>query len=385
MPQSKFTSDQYRPIHARTASTAPWMTVGGETYLNFCSNDYLGLSQHPETQAACHQGIDDFGVGATGSQWVCGYTAAHHDLAQALATWLGHEKVALFSSGYMANLGVLQALAHRHDWIFHDRENHASLIDAVRLTQCQHTRYQRTKLDQLKTQLQACQASKRWLITDAVFSMSGAIAPLQALSELAQPDAVGLIVDDAHGIGVLGPQGQGTLAHTQCSPSAVTAHIITFGKAFGTSGAAICGSQSIIDTIEQHARSLAFTTAPPPAIAAATLASLRCIQNHPELNATLHHNLQYIRRHAVPLGLNIKVSETPIIHAPTGASHTALQWAKDLKEHGIWTHPVRTPSVPQHQAGLRITLSALHTETHLDQLLEALHATQPETVLAHSH
>ena len=376
---------RYRPIRTRQASTGPYINIADQSYLSFCSNDYLGLSQHPYVNEACKQAIDVFGVGSTASQWVCGYTDAHHALSEALVNWLDCQRVALFPSGYMANLGVLQALTQRHDHIFHDRENHASLIDAVQLTRCPHTRYRRTALPRLTTHLQHHTAPRSWLVTDAVFSMSGAVAPLEHLAQLTQSTHTGFIVDDAHGIGVLGPKGQGALSYTQTKLNQVTAYIITFGKAFGTAGAAVCGQKDLIEYIQQQARTLAFTTAPPPSIAAATLASLECMQNHPEYRLKLQSNIEYFYAKALSLQLKVTSQPTPIIFISTGDSTLALQWSDALKQSGIWVHPVRAPSVPPHQAGLRITLSSNHTRAHLDQLLETLHATQPQALLDHCH
>ena len=375
-----------RLMLARQAVDGAYVNIQQKSYLNFCHNDYLGLSQHPKVVEAAQSALSEFGVGSTASQWVLGLSETHEALKHTIAEWLNQPKATLFSSTFLANLGTMQSLIKRHDTVFHDRENHASLIDAIRSTRCHQKRYSRSeKLSQLTEGLAKSNDDHlRWIITDAVFSMSGAQAPLKPLTKLAKQFKAQLIIDDAHGIGVLGQSGAGTASQQTIKPSQLTAHIIGFGKALGTMGGAVAGDASLIDHIEQNARSLAFTTAPPTCVAAATLAAIKLIKQQPEILEKLQHNIHYFVSHTQQIP-QVYCENFAIVRLITKDRTLAHKCCHFLKQRGFWTHVVQPPSVAMANTGLRITLSSLHSRNHIHQLLEAIHEMQRTEMLGRWH
>ncbi len=345
--------------------------IGGETLLTFCSNDYLGLANHPAVAAAFKAGVDRYGVGAGASHLLGGHSAAHHALEEELAAFVGCERTLLFSTGYMANLGVVTALADRFATLFEDKLNHASLIDAARLSQTKARRYLHADTDGLQIMLAGAEGVKL-IISDGVFSMDGDVAPLPALITLAEKFDAMLLIDDAHGLGVLGAGGRGTFEHHGIVPRAPAMLMGTLGKAFGSFGAFVAGSEELIEFLIQQARTYIYTTALPPAVAEATRESLRLIQAEPWRREHLMALVARFRTGAAALGLQLLPSDTPIQPLILGESAQALAASQHLRAHGILVPAIRPPTVAAHSARLRITFSAVHTFEQVDRLLEAL-------------
>lgn len=349
------------------------LLIDNEYYLSFCSNDYLGLANHPEVIAALQDGAKRYGVGSGASHLISGHSQVHHALEQALAEFTGLPRALIFSTGYMANLGVLSALAKRHDTIFEDRLNHASLIDAARLSGARVKRYAHSDISALQRQLdRPDNRHQSFIVSDAVFSMDGDCADLAALHNHARHHHAWLLIDDAHGLGTLGPQGRGSLAAQNI---AVDDHIIlvgTFGKALGTFGAFVAGSHAVIETLIQQARSYIYTTALPPAIAAATLTSLQLLQQETWRQQHLNRLIERFRSGAAQLQLPITASRTAIQPVILGDAENALAISRQLKASRILIPAIRPPTVPQNTSRLRITLSALHSEEDIDYLLGRL-------------
>jgi 8-amino-7-oxononanoate synthase len=340
--------------------------VAGRELLNFCSNDYLGLRTHPALIQAASECMRQHGLGAGASHLVTGHSFEHHALESELAAFTHRERALLFSSGYMANLGVLSALSARHDLILADRLNHASLLDGARLAGARLRRY---------PHLQPVGAEgARLIVTDGVFSMDGDVAPVRELAALAQQHGALLMVDDAHGLGVLGAEGGGTLEQAGLDAGAVPILIGTLGKAFGSCGAFVAGDAALIDSLIQRARTYIYTTALPPAIAAATRAALRLSLREPWRRQHLHSLVQRFRTGAIALGLPLPSSAamTPIQPLIVETSARALALSEALSALGFWVSAIRPPTVPQGSARLRVTLSAAHSQSQVDGLLEAL-------------
>jgi len=345
--------------------------VGGETLLSFCSNDYLGLANHPEVVAAFRAGAERYGVGAGASHLVTGHSRAHHALEEELADFVGAERALLFSTGYMANLGVVSALTDRHDHIFEDRLNHASLIDAARLTRAKVNRYPHAGAEQLADML-ARDPRPGLITTDAVFSMDGDIAPLAELTHLASKHGMRLLADDAHGIGVLGKNGRGSFEHLEVPLVPPAILMGTLGKALGVFGAFVAGEAVLIETLIQRARTYIYTTALPPAVAEATRASLRLVRAEGWRREHLRTLVAKFRAGAQQLGFALTSSSTPIQPLILGETRVAVETSRHLRERGILVPAIRPPTVPDGAARLRISFSAAHTATQVDQLLETL-------------
>lgn len=345
--------------------------VGEETLRSFCSNDYLGLANDARVIAAFQEGAARYGVGAGASHLVSGHSRAHHALEEELAAFVGAPRALLFSTGYMANLGVLSALTDRNDSIFEDRLNHASLIDAARLARAKVTRYPHAEVHRLG-ELMAHASQPKLITTDAVFSMDGDLAPLADLSALATQHDARLLVDDAHGLGVLGVQGRGTLNQVGLELSPPKILMGTLGKALGVFGAFVAGEDALIETLIQRARTYIYTTALPPAVAEAVRMSLRIVQEEEWRRENLHALIRRFRDGASRLGLNLLSSPTPIQPVVLGSAALALQTSQRLRERGFLVPAIRPPTVPEGSARLRITLSAAHEPSDVDRLLEAL-------------
>jgi 8-amino-7-oxononanoate synthase len=361
------------------------VVVDGSTYLAFASNDYLGLANHPQVVSALQQAAEDSGVGSGASHLVHGHTHHHHSLEQALARFTGRERALLFSTGYMANMGVISALAGRGDHVYQDRLNHASLLDAGTVSRAKMIRYRHNDIEQLDSLLakeskeskgskesKAGHTKRKLVVVDGVFSMDGDIAPLPALSALCQRYQAQLMVDDAHGFGVLGKHGGGSVEHFNLSSEEVPILVGTLGKAFGTFGAFVAGSEALIETLIQFARPYIYTTALPPAIAAATQASLALLQNDFPRRESLHQLIAYFRQGAASLGLPIMDSLTAIQPMVLGDDHTVLKAAHFLRDNGVLVGAIRPPTVPEGTGRLRITLNANHREADIDRLLRLL-------------
>jgi 8-amino-7-oxononanoate synthase len=352
--------------------------VDGETLLSFCSNDYLGLANDARVIAAFRSGAERYGAGSGASHLVTGHSVAHHALEEELAAFVGAERALLFSTGYMANLGVVSALLDRHGTVFEDKLNHASLIDAARLSGAQVKRYAHGDLTRLEALLGAAEG-EQLILTDGVFSMDGDVADVARLATLARQHAVWLLVDDAHGLGVLGAQGRGTLEHYGLRPQAPLILLGTLGKAFGTFGAFIAGDEDLVEYLIQRARPYIYTTALPPAVAEATRASLRIVQEEGWRREVLNARIAEFRAGAAQLGLKLLDSPTPIQALILGEAESAVAASDALRARGILVPAIRPPTVPAGSARLRVTFSAQHSAQQVERLLEAL-AALPQTV-----
>ncbi|MCU7906332.1 MAG: 8-amino-7-oxononanoate synthase [Candidatus Thiodiazotropha sp. (ex Epidulcina cf. delphinae)] len=362
----------YRSRRVVSSPQLPEMQVDGRRMLAFCSNDYLGLANHPEVVRALRQGAADNGVGSGAAHLITGHTHSHHALEEELAAFTRRPRALLFSTGYMANLGVVTALLGRGDRLFTDRLNHASLLDAGRLSRAKMMRYRHADLDSLRSRLQLGGGGRALIATDGVFSMDGDLAPLPSLADLAGSHDAWLMVDDAHGLGVLGREGGGSLSHHGLGLEQVPILMGTLGKGFGTHGAFVAGSEELIETLIQHARSYIYTTAPPAALAEATRVSLRIARQETWRRERLKHLVERFRRSAEEMGLPLTASQTPIQPVLAGSARQALDWNRQLETQGILVSAIRPPTVPEGGARLRITFSANHTDRHLQWLLDAL-------------
>ncbi|AEF53852.1 8-amino-7-oxononanoate synthase [Marinomonas posidonica] len=351
----------------------PHTQINGQRYTAFCSNDYLGLANHPSLIRAMQQSADEYGVGGGSSHLVAGHLTPHHRLEEALAEWLGYERVLLFSTGYMANLGVISALANKQRPVIQDKLNHASLIDGAQLAQAPMRRYlHATPLSAKKLMMKSEQSGL--LVTDGVFSMDGDIAPLSELSDLASQYDWTFMVDDAHGLGCLGEKGRGSLALSDLAMAQVPLLMGTFGKAFGTSGAFVATTRDFADYLTQFARPYVYTTSMSPAMAGASLAALEliCSQEGEDRRVRLAEHIAYFRQRVASLPVELMVSKTAIQPIVIGDSSTALAVSEQLKAFGIWCTAIRPPTVPKGKARLRITLSAGHSKQDLVLLCDAL-------------
>jgi len=363
--------DRYRSRQIVTSPQGVVINCNGQRYINFSSNDYLGLANHPSVVAAFRQGASDWGVGTGSAHLICGHTACHHALEEALAEWTGRERALLFSTGYMANMGVLVALLGRGDSVFEDRLNHASLLDGGRLSGARFKRYLHRDLAYLNNQLETATGDKL-IVTDGVFSMDGDFARLRELADLAKQYNAWLMVDDAHGLGVLGETGAGLIQQLGLSQQQVPILMGTLGKAFGTFGAFVAGSEPLIELLIQRARTYVFTTALPAAVVEATRAALTIVQSEYWRRDKLRQRIAQFRRGAEQLGLQIMLSESPIQPVLIGRSRRTLQISSYLMAAGFWVGAIRPPTVAQGESRLRITLSATHQPVQIDALLDKL-------------
>lgn len=355
-------------------------------YLNFASNDYLGLAAHPALGQAATAASAQAGFGSGASHLVCGHHQLHRDLEAALAARTGREAAIVFSTGFAANMGVITALLGRGDAVLQDRLNHASLIDGARLSGADFKRFRHNDVAHLADLLAASRAARRLVAVDAVFSMDGDLAPLADLAALCQQHDAWLMADDAHGFGWLGPQGAGTCAALGLGATEVPILMGTLGKALGSYGAFVAGSRALIDYLVQFARPYIYSTAMPPAVAAATLAALDLLDSESFRREALVENIVLFRREAAARNLPLLASNTPIQPVLIGDDARVMVIAKLLDAQGFWVAPIRPPTVPAGTARLRITLSATHTRAQLialvDALARALAATEIKTLAA---
>ncbi len=361
----------YRERLTLASAQGVHIRVGDETLLSFCSNDYLGLANDPRVVAAFCAGAERYGAGAGASHLISGHNIAHQALEDELADFVGSPRALLFSTGYMANLGVVTALSDRHSIVFEDKLNHASLIDAARLTQAKVKRYPHADMERLTTML-ANSAVPSVIASDAVFSMDGDLAPLQRLLPLARAHKAWLLVDDAHGIGVLGPGGRGSLAHLDIAAQAPVILMGTLGKAFGVFGAFVAGDEPLIETLIQHARTYIYTTALPPAVAEATRASLQIVRSEEWRRERLQSLVDRFVEQATQMGLSLTGARTPIQPVILGSPEAAVAASRTLRAQGILVPAIRPPTVAPGTSRLRITFSAAHEPAHVDRLLQAL-------------
>lgn len=352
------------------------MVVNGRETIAFCNNDYLGLAAHPRLIAAASQAFEQYGFGGGASHFVSGHSAPHYALEAQLASFMGMESALFFSSGYLANIGILSALADRHTTIFADKLNHACLIDGAILSRAKTVRYAHCDMDALRTALENSDAnSPRIIATDAVFSMDGDIAPLNLILDLAEEFNALLVIDDAHGFGVLGKSGRGTLQYFTLPERLVKKRVVymaTLGKAAGGYGAFVAGAATVVEWILQSARSYIFTTATPPAIAAALSQSLHIIDEEPQRRAHLHMLIGLFQQSLALKNFKLLPSETAIQPIIIGSNYDVIAVADALMSRGFWVPAIRPPTVPEGTARLRVSLNAAHSVDDVMDLIMAL-------------
>ncbi|MCX7096116.1 MAG: 8-amino-7-oxononanoate synthase [Methylobacter sp.] len=347
------------------------LQIDGKNIVNFCSNDYLGLANHPDVVNAFKTGADRYGVGSGSAHLICGHSAAHHALEDELAAFTGRDRALLFSTGYMANIGAVSALLGRGDTVFEDRLNHASLLDGGLLSGARFKRYAHADAANLEAKLDQAVGNKL-IVTDGVFSMDGDFAPLDELAMIATRHKAWLMVDDAHGLGVIGEHGGGILEHYALSQDDVPVLMGTLGKGLGSFGAFVAGSEVLIETLIQKARTYIYTTAMPAAVAEATRASLKIVIEQNWRRDKLKQLSERFRQGAEQLGLTLMASSSAIQPVLIGDSQTAVDISIALLDAGFLVSAIRPPTVPQGSARLRVTFSALHEQQHVDRLLDAL-------------
>ncbi len=363
-----------RRLRTNEAVDGACIQIDGKRLLNFSSNDYLGLAQHPALVETLVAAAARWGVGASAAHLLGGHRDEHARLEEALARWTGRESALLFSTGYMANLGVLSALLGANDLCVQDKLDHASLLDGARLAGCALKRYPHADVDAARRQLETLPDTAALLATDGVFSMNGDIAPLRALATLCTKQRATLMVDDAHGLGVLGPDGAGSVAEAGLSQQDAPILMATLGKALGVAGAFVAGSAALIDGLVQNARTFVYTTALPPALAAATCTAIDIARFEGWRRDRLMRLIAHLRHGAVQRGVALGASRTPIQPVLISDSAHALAVSARLEDAGFFVPAIRPPTVPVGQARLRIALSALHAESDVERLLDALRA-----------
>lgn len=361
-----------RRLRTVDACDGAHVAIDGRRLLNFASNDYLGLAQHPALRDALVDAAAKWGVGATAAHLLGGHREEHAALEEALARWTGRERALLFSDGWMANLGVVAALTEDGDLCVQDKLNHASLLDAARLAGCELKRYPHRDVEGARRQLASRPDAAALVASDGVFSMDGDIAPLADLARVCADERATLMIDDAHGLGVLGDDGAGSVAEAGLSQHEVPIVMATLGKALGVAGAFVAGSAALIDALVQTARTFIYTTAMPPALAAAARAAIDIARFESCRRDRLARLIAHFRAGANAHGFELMESRTPIQPLVVGASERALAIAARLETDGFYVPAIRPPTVPDGKARLRITLTALHTERDVERLIAAL-------------
>lgn len=364
-------ADLYRRRPLLQSPQGPEVVVDGQRLLAFCSNDYLGLANHPEVIAAWRAGAERWGVGGGASHLVVGHSTSHHEVEEAIAELTGRPRALLFTTGYMANLGAITALVGQGDTVLQDRLNHASLLDGGLLSGARFSRYLHNDPASLASRLDKA-VGDTLVVTDGVFSMDGDLADLPALATVARPHGAWLMVDDAHGFGTLGANGGGIVEHFGLGIDQVPVLIGTLGKACGTAGAFVAGSDDLIEALVQFARPYIYTTSQPPALACATLKSLQLLRDERWRREHLGALIRQFRQGAQQIGLALMDSPTAIQPILVGDAARALMLSKMLRERGLLVTAIRPPTVPVGSARLRVTLSAAHSEAQVQLLLNAL-------------
>ena len=370
--EKRYQQSLYRTRVTTSSGCGAVVNIDGKPLHNFCSNDYLGLASHPDIARAFKRGIDSYGTGSGASHLISGHGQAHQQLEEQLAEFTGRPRALLFSSGYMANLGVINALVGRGDTVIEDYLNHASLLDGGLLSGARFQRFKHCDTVDLQAKLSKAQGARKLLVTDAVFSMDGDLAPLVDIAAVCARHNAWLMVDDAHGFGVLGDRGGGLVEHLNLTAQQVPILMGTLGKAFGTYGAFVAGSEALIETLIQFARSYIYTTALPPAVAVASSVSLQLLQSEQWRRDKLNQLIARFRDAALQVGLQVMDSQTAIQPLLLGDDQQVLAVAAQLRDKGFMVGAIRPPTVPVGQARLRITLSANHSEQQVDALVDAL-------------
>ena len=364
-----------RALESISSPTGPTVLVGGKQYIMLASNDYLGLAAHPDLRQAAANAAKTWGAGSGAARLVSGTTVLHEELERDIAHFKKTETSLLFSTGYMANLGILTSLAGPQDAIFSDELNHASIIDGCRLSRARVVVYRHRDMNALEDLLRITPARRRIIVTDGVFSMDGDIAPLPDLLSLAKRFDAALVLDDAHGTGTIGSHGGGTLEHFNIAPCPEILLMGTMGKALGSFGAFFAGTDAVRNFLINRARSFIFTTSLPPPVLAASRKAIDILVHEPERVIRLQENAAYLRQGLRTLGFQITQDSTPIIPIMIGASEAAFAWARRLREQGLFVTAIRPPAVPEGASRLRLTVLATHTHEHLDTALAVFEKT----------
>lgn len=362
----------YRQIEPHDHHAFPFYHFNGRSQVNFASNDYLGITAHPKIIQAWKKGLCRWGAGAGASHLLGGYTEAHQECEQNYAEFLGHSRALLFPSGYQANITLISALVSRGDTCIQDRLNHASLIDGARLSGSRLLRYRHLDIHSCESRLRQAEGTKL-LVTDGVFSMDGDVPDLRKWIKLSQQYRAIPIVDDAHGFGVLGEEGRGSLHFLKVDPGAVAGHVVTLGKAMGIGGAIVSGSQNLIDLLIQKGRGFMFSTGIPPAQACAITEALNVVRVESWRREKLQENIDYFKTLIHNFSLPLAESVTAIQPLIVGNTEDAVRLAEEMKRKGFYVPAVRPPAVPKGSARLRITLSASHDQEMVRNFAQALH------------
>jgi glycine C-acetyltransferase len=361
----------FRRLPVLESAQGARISIDDRRLINMSSNDYLGLANHPALREAAKQAIDQYGTGAGAVRTIAGTMEIHNALEREIAAWKGVDATLVFQSGFNANLGVIPALVGRDDLIFSDELNHASIIDGCRLSRATIRRFAHADADSLRQELrQATGSGRKLVVTDGVFSMDGDIAPLPEIVDVAEEFGAIVMVDDAHGSGVLGHGGRGSVAHHGLH-GRVQVQMGTLSKAIGSMGGYIAGSQALRDYLIQIARPLLFSTAQPPAVVAATRAAIRLLTDEPELVEHLWDNARYLKGRLADFGLDTGRSQTPITPVMLGDAATAHRFSDRLRELGVFVQSVAFPTVPRDTARLRVMVSAAHSRQDLDMAADA--------------
>lgn len=364
---------RYRHNRVRTSQQGVNVIIEGKPLVSFCSNDYLGLATHPALKKAFIDVVNEQGVGSGAAHLLTGHSNYHQQLEEDLAEFTGQQRALLFSTGYMANLAVIDGLLQQGDAVIQDKLNHASLLDGGRITEAKQYRFPHANMKLLHKRLHnAAEAKHKLIVSDGVFSMDGDIAPLPEIMALASQHKAAVVIDDAHGFGVIGNHGKGTVEYFDVTAEQAPIVVGTFGKALGTSGAFIAADADVIETLVQQARSYIYTTAQPAAIAAASIESLKLVERESWRRDKLASLIAQFRLGAEQLGLQLMPSETPIQPIVIGDEAEVLAAATKLEQQGFLVGAIRPPTVPKGSARLRVTFSAEHDESQVEQLLNAL-------------
>jgi 8-amino-7-oxononanoate synthase len=363
----------YRQRPILESSQGPVVQVDGARYLNFCSNDYLGLAADPRVVASFQQAAAHYGVGSGASHLVCGHSTPHRVLEEAVAEFTGRDRALMFASGYAANTAVLKTLLQRGDYVFQDKLNHASLLDGGLQSGARFQRFLHNDVASLASKLETSEGN-RLVVVDGVFSMDGDQAPLPALAQVCERNNAWLMVDDAHGFGVLGDTGAGSLEVAGLGQKQVPVLMVTLGKALGVAGACVIGDDTLIESLIQQARNYIYTTATPPAVAAAAVTALRLVRDEPERRQHLRDLISRFRQGTDQLGLPVMESATAIQPLLVGEAQVAMQLSDALLRRGVLVGAIRPPTVAAGTSRLRVTLSAAHSAAQVDELLDNLAA-----------
>lgn len=364
--------NRYRQRRLLQSPQSAEVDVDGRHVVAFCSNDYLGLANHPDVIGAFQEAAGRYGVGSGASHLICGHSDEHHRLEEELAAFTGRDRAVLISTGYMANLGVINALTDADSAIFLDRLNHASLLDGGFISRGQLCKFPHNDVARLEQQLQRCPAANKLIAVDGIYSMDGDMAPLPDLAALARDYDAALMVDDAHGFGWLGETGAGVTEHFGLSQEEVPILMGTLGKSLGSFGAFVAGSADLIEFLIQFCRPYVYTTALPPAVAAATRAALRVIRQEPQRRRRLRERIEQFQSGARRRGIPVCTSTTPIQPVLVGDESRVMAVAETLAKQGFWVGAIRPPTVPEGSSRLRISLNADHWPEQVEALLDAL-------------